>query len=135
VFSETTSSLTTVRTVTSSMNASGDSGTATYGPATRNVLKLLARVRKRGLGSRTSSAVMSMIGTNPATTPAKSSSATLEHRRPKTTPSSASAVTRSVTSASGSRIGPPGPVAVDGGLMKLPGSSGRTSSKSSAWSA
>lgn len=78
-----------------------------HGPITRNVSKLLARVKNRGFCSKISSAVTSMSGTYPATTLSTSAESMFEQVRPITIPNSASAVIRSECDSGGNLIGPP----------------------------
>jgi hypothetical protein len=102
------------------------------GPKEKKPGKFFARVRKRGLRAKMSSAVWSRTGTTPQTKSSASSTDTSRQVRPMTRPSSASAVVRSLCQGTG--IGSSGPMTVWSPFKNEAGSSpGATASRSAAW--
>ena len=102
------------------------------GPKEKKPGKFFERVRKRGLRWRMSSAVWSRIVSRPKTWSSASSSLTLRHSRPMTSPSSPSAVVRSLCGGTG--MSSPVPMMVWSPLMNDAGSSGTPSDRSAACS-
>ena len=103
------------------------------GPNEKKVSKLFARVKKRGLRWRMSSAVMSMIVVTPATASSAFASSRKRAGGPMIRPSSASPVVRS--DCGGIRTSSSGPTIEVAGFMNVAGSSGRFSPRSPACSA